>query len=63
VLWPATRVTVVPVMVKRDAQTAQAGEVIVQAPGWVEADPFSTAASALADGIVEEMLVLEGEQR
>ncbi len=34
----------------------------VQAPGWLEADPFFIAAAALADGIVDEMLVLEGER-
>lgn len=33
----------------------------VQAPGWLEADPYLFAVSALADGVVEEMLVLEGE--
>ncbi len=29
----------------------------VQAAGWLEADPFHIAASALADGVVEQMLV------
>ena len=33
----------------------------VQAPGWVEADPFPIAVTALTDGIVEEMLALEGQ--
>lgn len=33
----------------------------VQAPGWIEPDPYSIAAAALADGIVEEILVLEGQ--
>jgi len=33
----------------------------VQAPGWLEADPFYVAATALADGVVEEVLALEGE--
>ncbi len=33
----------------------------VQAPGWIEPDPYATAAIALADGVVREVLVLEGE--
>lgn len=36
--------------------------VTVQAPGWLEADPFYVACTALADGVVEELLVLEGER-
>lgn len=34
---------------------------IVQAAGWLEAEPFSVAAAALADGIVERIDVLEGD--
>ena len=33
----------------------------VQAPGWIEPDPYYTAVSALADGVVEKIHVLEGE--
>lgn len=33
----------------------------VQAPGWIEPDPYRTAVSALADGVVESVHVLEGE--
>ncbi|MEO1130496.1 MAG: efflux RND transporter periplasmic adaptor subunit [Planctomycetota bacterium] len=33
----------------------------VQAPGWLEADPYFIACTALADGVMEEILVLEGE--
>ncbi len=58
-LWPATPVRVVPVVAKTGVQAA--GKVIVQAPGWVEADPFPAAVSALADGVVAELLVLEGQ--
>src|SRR5512140_964629 len=58
-LWPATPVRVVPVVAKAGVQAA--GKVIVQAPGWVEADPFPVAVSALADGVVAEVLVLEGQ--
>jgi HlyD family secretion protein len=34
---------------------------VVQAPGWLEADPYLVACSALADGVVDEIFVLEGE--
>ncbi len=60
-LWPATPVRVVPVVVKAGTGEAGPGAVTVQAPGWVEADPFAVAVSALADGVVEDVLVLEGE--
>jgi len=33
----------------------------VQAPGWVEADPFPISVTALTDGVVKEMLALEGQ--
>lgn len=59
-LRPVTPVHVVPVVVKTGA-VAAAGQVVAQAPGWVEADPFATAVSALADGVVKEVLVLEGQ--
>jgi RND family efflux transporter MFP subunit len=55
-------VQVVPVLMKSDTGPQPVGSVVVQAPGWVEADPFPTAVSALADGVVEEVLVLEGER-
>lgn len=54
-------VRVVPVIARTDISQAAAGAVLVQAPGWVEADPYSTAVTALADGVVREVLVLEGE--
>ena len=34
---------------------------IVQAPGWVEAEPYSIYAGALTPGIIESILVLEGD--
>jgi len=59
-LWPAMPVRVAAVLVKENAEAQSVGSVVVQAPGWVEADPFPIAVSALADGVVEEVLVLEG---
>ena len=60
-VWPAKSVRVVPVLLKTDVGRKAAGRVLVQAPGWVEADPFSTAVSALTNGVVEDVLVLEGD--
>jgi len=37
------------------------GAVAFQASGWIEPGPFPIKASALIDGFVEEVLVLEGE--
>ncbi len=37
------------------------GTVSVQAPGWVEADPYPIYVPALTPGVVDEVLVLEGE--
>jgi HlyD family secretion protein len=34
----------------------------VQAPGWLEAAPFATACTALTDGIIAEVMVLEGDR-
>lgn len=45
---------------KQPAQTAPRGGA-VQAPGWLEAAPFARAATALTDGVIEEILVLEGQ--
>jgi len=75
-LTPARRVHVVPVVFERDA-LANAPDVyspsetesahgarsdrIVQAPGWLEAEPFAVACTGLADGVLEEVLVLDGQ--
>lgn len=37
------------------------GPVAVQAPGWIEPAPYTTNVPALAEGVVKEVLVLEGE--
>lgn len=58
-LRPALAVRTVRVVGK--SVTHAAGTVTVQAPGWVEADPFPIYVPALAAGVVEEVLVLEGE--
>lgn len=45
--------------VKTTAESA--GELLFQASGWVEPDPLPIKATALTDGIVHEVHVLEGE--
>jgi len=70
VVFAATDVRVVPVVVKTDVPAnggAVAGGAVgvaggtVQAAGWVEAAPYATAVTALADGVVREVRVLEGQ--
>jgi len=58
-LRPALDVRVVQVVSK--ASSGAVGSVTVQAPGWVEADPFPIYVPALASGVVREVLVLEGQ--
>ncbi len=61
VLRPATVVDVLPVVVKSSARGVSGGGVVAQGPGWVEPAPFAVSVPALADGIVSEVLVLEGQ--
>ena len=61
---PAREVTVISTAVRPVETMGMTREMTgssIQAPGWVEADPFSTYASALTQGIVESILVLEGD--
>ncbi len=66
-LRPATPIDVRPVVFTGTPATTQPATgaprrgATVQAPGWLEADPFYVACTALTDGIVEAMLVLEGQ--
>lgn len=41
---------------------APLGPVVVQAPGWIEPSPFAVTVPALSEGVVKEVLVLEGER-
>lgn len=69
-LTPALPVTVVPVvpLAPDDDDPAEpfaspaATEVVAQASGWLEPDPFPIHVSALAEGVVSEVLVLEGDR-
>src|SRR4051794_19817961 len=60
-LLPARPVTVVPVLVTR-AEVAQAGTALFQAAGWVEPRPTPVVVTALGEGVVEELLVKEGQE-
>lgn len=60
-LRPARRVRVVPVVVKAANEGISGGGIAAQAPGWVEPWPFAVSVPALADGVVQEVLVLEGQ--
>ena len=58
---PAKPVTVVPVILAR-AEVQQAGTPLFQAAGWIEPRPTAVMASALVEGVVEQLLVVEGEE-
>lgn len=59
-LFPVRSVTVVPVMVTR-AEVHPAGTPVFQAAGWIEPRPTPILVPALAEGIVSELLVVEGQ--
>ena len=64
-LRPSVRVVTAPVVLKTGGASggspATPGE-IVQAPGWIEADPYAVSAPSLLAGVVKEILVLEGQR-
>jgi RND family efflux transporter MFP subunit len=59
-LLPAERVTVVPVILAR-AEVQQSGTPLFQAAGWIEPRPTAVMASAMVEGVVEKLLVVEGQ--
>lgn len=46
----------------QDAAVSPRSTRTVQAAGWLEAEPYYIAATALADGVVEEVFFLEGDR-
>lgn len=64
---PAIDVEAVPAVEKQATVSAASGPrpsggaIAVQAAGWIEPSPYPTFVSALTDGIVSEVLVLEGQ--
>lgn len=57
---PAQDITVTPVIVTK-AEMQQEGTPLFQAAGWVEPRPTPVIVSSLASGVVNELLVVEGE--
>ncbi|MEO1529017.1 MAG: HlyD family efflux transporter periplasmic adaptor subunit [Planctomycetota bacterium] len=57
---PARSVTVCPVIVKRGV-VQQSGTPLFQAAGWIEPRPTAITVAALAAGVVEELVVVEGQ--
>lgn len=60
-LLPAQPVTVVPVILTR-AEVQTEGTPLFQAAGWVEPRPTPVMVSALVEGVVERLLVVEGQE-
>lgn len=67
-LWPSVAVRVVPVVVRAASQAEGQAPVsapeggVIQAPGWFEPSPYPIGVPALIDGIVVEVLALEGDR-
>jgi RND family efflux transporter MFP subunit len=61
-LSPPRPVTVVPVLTSRSEARTAADEPLFQAAGWVEPRPSPTLVPALTEGVVEELLVVEGQE-
>jgi HlyD family secretion protein len=62
-LLPATRVEAISVVERSvEGRVRSAGTSVAQAAGWIEADPYLIYATALTDGVVREVLVLEGDR-
>ncbi|HEX5104647.1 MAG TPA: efflux RND transporter periplasmic adaptor subunit [Pirellulaceae bacterium] len=58
---PAKEVTVTPVILAK-AEVQQAGTPLFQAAGWIEPRPTAVMASALVEGVVDKLLVIEGQE-
>lgn len=54
-------ITVTPVILSR-ADVQQSGTPLFQAAGWVEPRPTAIVVPALAEGVIEELLVVEGQE-
>jgi HlyD family secretion protein len=58
---PSRPVTVMPVLTMR-ADVESEGTPLFQAAGWIEPRPTPVLVSALAEGVVERLLVVEGQE-
>jgi RND family efflux transporter MFP subunit len=61
-LSPPRAVTVIPVTTSRGAMDAPPDTPLFRAAGWVEPRPTPTIVTALAEGVVEQLLVVEGQE-
>src|SRR5438132_1187895 len=57
---PSQPVTVVPVVTTR-AEVQQSGAALFQAAGWVEPRPTPVLVTALTEGVIEQLLVVEDQ--
>jgi HlyD family secretion protein len=62
VLSPPREVTVIPVITSQAALDAPPDTPLFRAAGWVEPRPTPTVVTAMAEGVVERLLVVEGQQ-
>jgi multidrug efflux pump subunit AcrA (membrane-fusion protein) len=60
-MLPVRDVSVVPVITKQSTSQRE-GQPLFQAPGWVEPRPTPMKVPALAPGILENLLVVEGQR-
>src|SRR5207248_2581217 len=60
-LLPSRPVTVVPVLATR-AELQQEGTPLFQAAGWVEPRPTPVVVTALTEGVIDKLLVVEGQE-
>jgi RND family efflux transporter MFP subunit len=60
-IFPPRQVQVVPVLASR-APVQQEGTVLFKAAGWIEPRPTPVRVAALAPGVIEQLLVVEGQQ-
>jgi HlyD family secretion protein len=59
-LLPSQQITVVPVFTSR-TDVRQEGAPLFQAAGWIEPRPTPFMVTALSEGVVEKLLVVEGQ--
>ncbi|MDM4018293.1 efflux RND transporter periplasmic adaptor subunit [Roseiconus lacunae] len=59
-LLPKTAVSVTPVIVRR-GEAPRSATPLFQAAGWIEPRPTSVSVPSLASGVIEELMVIEGQ--
>ena len=58
---PARALESIPNPAETPTQLITSGRLLFQASGWIEPDPLPTNVTALTDGVVDQVLVLEGQ--